>query len=252
MKNIFVAGGGSGIGNEIVKEFLSIANCRVIFSTSAPSHLNDDTILEAISKKRCYVIKQNFSSLQLSADDIKILGHIGSIDVFVSTIGGSSPSKQDIVNLSEDEYSESLEFNFHKPRRALESVLPYFNTKRAKVFFINSLSGIRPSKRNLPYGLAKSSLRFYSKAISYSLGKKNISVVNIALSSFEGPGMNREFSQDITKINEHKASILSRRPLPTLQTSSEIAKELVAFFLLDLVGMTGTTVSLDYGVLEQF
>ncbi len=177
---------------------------------------------------------------------------MGKIDIFVSSIGGLHNSNEYIFDHSEDEYSQSLELNFHRPRRALECILPYFNPERAQVFFINSLSGIRPPKRNFPYGLAKNSLRFYSKAISYPLGKKNISVINIALSSFEGPGMSREFSQDIHKINENRINIINRRPLPFLQNTVDIARDLAAFFLLDLVGMTGTTVNFDYGELEQF
>jgi NAD(P)-dependent dehydrogenase (short-subunit alcohol dehydrogenase family) len=252
LKNIFVAGGGSGLGLEIVKVFLSNSDCRVIFSTSSSLPLTDTEILEAISKNRCLVINKSFSNMHFSDDNKEKLSNMGMVDIFVSSIGGLHHSKENIFDHSEDEYLQSLELNFHRPRRALECVLPYFNPERGQVFFINSLSGIRPPKRNFPYGLAKSSLRFYSKAISYPLGKKNISVINIALSSFDGPGMSREFSQDIHKINENRINIISRRPLPFLQNTVDIARDLVAFFLLDLVGMTGTTVNFDYGVSEQF
>lgn len=246
-KVIFIAGGGSGIGKDLVSEFIS-RGWYVIYSTRDKKGFEENNNVNTDSN--FFKFTNDFSKKEINEEVKKIIEEKGGVDIFLSAIGGVVDYNEKIHDISEDSYINAFELNFHRPRRALETISPYLKNDLSKIIFLSSLSAIRPSKINFDYSVSKSALRFYGKGISYDYAKRGIGVLSLALNTFMSDGIKREM--DLMKISEYnyREQILVKRPLKILDCSKTLSKKIASLLELDLGGITGSTINFDYGSLE--
>lgn len=246
-KVIFIAGGGSGIGKDLVSEFIS-RGWYVIYSTHNKKNFEEHKNING--NLNFLEVANDFAKKEIDEKVQKKIEEKGGIDIFISAIGGIVEYSEKIHDITEDAYLNAFELNFHRPRRALETISQYLKNDSSKIIFLSSLSAIRPSRINFDYSVSKSSLRFYGKGISYDYAKRGISVLSLALNTFMSDGIKREM--DLMKISEHDycEQILAKRPLKILDCSETLSKKIASLLELDLRGITGSTINFDYGSLE--
>jgi NAD(P)-dependent dehydrogenase (short-subunit alcohol dehydrogenase family) len=244
---VFIAGGGSGIGKNLVDEFVS-RGWFVICSTSSRKRVQKSK--DIYSGTNPIVCINNFDQIKLDEKIKSIILKQGGVDLFISAIGGVFEFNPIIADITDESYTKAMELNFHRPRRALTAVSPYLKNDRSKIIFLSSLAAIRPPKINFDYAVSKSALRYYCKAIAYDYAERGIGVLTMALNTFISEGLKREMEFMNALELKTKQKILDKRPLKVLDDSATLAKKIASLLELDLTGITGTTISFDYGSLE--
>lgn len=238
-RRIAVAGGSRGIGRAIAIMFAR-AGARVSICARGA---------EALEATRAELGEGGHAATCDLADGEAIKAWIasaadtlGGIDILVNNASGFGRTDDDAG------WTACFEVDMLATVRASNAALPHLRAgTRANIINISSISAMRPSKRNPPYGAAKAAVIHYTTSQAAMLAREGIRVNAIAPGSIEFPGGSWE--QRKTDDPALYNRVLDSIPFGRLGVPEEVG-EAALFLASDRARwITGQTLVVDGGQL---
>ena len=172
-KRIFVTGGSSGLGKELVLQSLN-RNLSSFFHqrTNSTSELGVEFVYGDIKDLK-------------TQDDIISFVKEKNVNVFINN--AAIYSNKSIEDITYNEINELISVNLLSPIFLTKRVLDIFSEQgQGMVYNINSLAGINGSKNESIYCTTKHGLKGLTDSLKYEYkGQKNIRIVNVTLGAFK-------------------------------------------------------------------
>ena len=185
--NVIVTGASSGIGYEMVKQFVLDSRVNRVFAIARRK--------ERLTKlsEECGSDKLTIKSFDLQSGDYQVLLSNGffkeceSIDVLINNAG--LLINKPFEELSIEDFRASYEVNVFGPVRLIQSVLPKLKaSKSSHVVNISSMGGFQGSAKFTglsAYSSSKSALACFSECLAEELKDENIKVNCLALGAVQ-------------------------------------------------------------------
>jgi len=162
----------------------------------------------------------------------------GRLDILVNVIGGTRPLD---INVTEDQFVETLNFNFGPARWLTHMLLPIFVEQKSGR--IINFAGTNEAREMNGAAIAKAATQAWSKGLSLELGKYGVTINCIIPGRVDTPQLNRV----IPDLEERAAFAKEFIPLGRDGKPREIAN-FVAFLASDYSSyMTGEVLRIDGG-----
>ena len=241
-RRVVIMGGSRGIGRSIALGFAGAGAAVAICARGAEALEATRREIEALS-----VVGYAATADLANGDDIarfipEAAAALGGIDILVNNASGFGGSDD------EESWAVSVSVDLMAVVRASQACLPYLGSAtEAAIVNITSISAMRATKRNPPYGAIKAAVIHYTASQARMLAASGIRVNAIAPGSIEFPGgtWERRRTEDAALYDGTLAQI----PFGRMGTPEEVA-EIVMF----LAGhkarwVTGQTIVVDGGQL---
>lgn len=202
-KKILVTGYFSGIGNDLIKKYLSLG--AEVYSTSTKKEFK---------KKNLQVFRCDFLNEVSKVDFFKKIEKI-NFDIVVNNVGINIIDE--IYNLSNDDLENIIKINLTIPAQIIKiTSKKMIKNRSGKIINISSIFGSVSKSKRASYSSSKSGLLGLTRACALDLAKYNILVNSVS------PGF---VNTSLTKRILGKNTIIKIKrdiPLKKLATPSEI------------------------------
>ena len=235
-KNILITGASGGIGNALVKKFVTLGGNVLGTGTKAEK-------LDMI-KKQCPNIKvkkfdiSEHSRIEEFIDNVVL--ELGGLDILINNAGTNVDNLS--LRMKDDEWDDVITTNLSALFRITKNCLRAMVKARwGRIVNLTSVVGAMGNPGQSNYAAAKAGIVGYSKSLAQELGSRGITVNNIA------PGL---IDTDMTDAlsDEQRKLMLARIPAGRLGEAAEVA-DLAAFLVSDRAGyITGETIHINGGM----
>lgn len=234
-----ITGGASGIGEELVRAFVS-QGARVVF-------LDIDNLLgDALSKELgCLYLScdvKNIPSLQRSLQ--YIVKQWGAIDVLVNNAG--SDDHHSLSELTETYFDERINLNLRHQLFAIQSVVDGMASKKSgSIINMGSINWMRGRPGRVCYSLSKAAIHGLTRTLAQELGEKGIRVNSLV------PGAIRTEKQDAmwAKLNPDASNQFIEQQALKFRLDGTHCARLALFLASDeSCGCTGQDFIVDAGL----
>lgn len=240
-KKALVTGGSKGIGQAVVREFLSLG-AEVLFTAR---HQDEVSELEKELKDKGFLATGITSDVTSESDREKVADwiaeHWGKLDVLVNNAGmnirnsANDYKKEDILKVLDTNLYAQFEFC-----RILFSSLR--ESGHAAVVNIASVAGIFDVRTGAPYAMSKAGLIQMTRSLANEWAGENIRVNTVSPWFTETP-LTKGLLSDSAKLNP----ILAATPLKRIGKDVEVASA-VCFLAMDNASyITGQNLTVDGG-----
>ncbi|UUZ71163.1 SDR family oxidoreductase [Polaromonas sp. P1(28)-8] len=172
-RKAFVTGGTKGVGAALVESLRDAGMTVVATARSVP-----DTAPEGV----IYIAADLMTAAGCQAAAKAALDRLGSIDVIVNVLGGSSAPGGGFLALSDDEWDNAITQNLMAAVRIDRALLPSMIERGSGVVIhVTSIQHELPlPESTTAYAAAKAALSTYSKSLSKEVTPKGIRVVRVS------------------------------------------------------------------------
>ena len=235
-KNIFITGASGGIGNALVKKFVSLGG----------NILGSGTKTEKLDK-----IKQQFPSIKVKKFDMadqsrieefvnEVTLELGGLDILVNNAGINVDNLS--LRMKDEEWKKVIDINltstFLLTKHAIKKML---KNKFGRIVNITSVVGHTGNLGQSNYSASKSGIIGMSKSLAIEYAKKNITV-NCVSPGFIATDMTTNIAEKV------KLYLTSRIPMGKLGTGDDVSN-CVAFLSSDQASyVTGETIHVNGGM----
>ena len=235
-KNIIVTGATGGIGNELVKKFIS---------------LGGNVLGTGTNNEKLDSLKKKFSNIKIKKFDIsdhsKIEDFIndsvlelGGLDVLVNNAGKNMDNLS--LRMKEEEWKRVIDINltstFLLTKHSIKKML---KNKFGRIVNITSVVGHTGNLGQSNYAASKAGIIGMSKSLAIEYAKKNITI-NCVSPGFIATDMTMNIAEKV------KIYLTSRIPMGKLGTGEDVSN-CVAFLSSDQASyVTGETVHVNGGM----
>ena len=235
-KKIIITGATGGIGNELVKKFVS---------------LKGEVLATGTNEEKLENLKKNYPSIETIKFDIskhsEIEGFIeqassklNGLDVLVNNAGITLDNLS--LRMKSDEWQKVIDINlsstFYTCKYALKKML---KTKFGRIINITSIVGHTGNIGQANYTASKAGMIAMSKSLAIEYAKKNITI-NCVSPGFIQTNMTDQINDEIKK------SLMSRIPMNKLGNGEDVSNS-VAFLASDAASyITGETIHVNGGM----
>ena len=235
-KKILITGATGGIGNALVKKFLSLD------ATVLATGTNNEK-LESLKKEfpKINILKFDISDHSKIENFIEeASSHLTGLDVLVNNAGITMDNLS--LRMKNDEWQKVIDINlsstFYLCKYAIKKML---RNKHGRVVNISSIVGHTGNLGQSNYSASKAGVVAMSKSLAIEYAKKNITVNCVS------PGFIQTKMTD--KIDEKMKEILiARIPMSRLGTAEDVSNT-VAFLSSDAASyITGETIHVNGGM----
>jgi len=235
-KKILITGATGGIGNALVKKFLSLDGTVLATGTNTEK-------LDLLKKKfpNISVLKFDISDHLKIEDFIEnVTSQLVGLDVLVNNAGITMDNLS--LRMKDEEWKKVIDVNlnstFYLCKHAIKKML---KNKYGRIVNITSIVGHTGNLGQANYSASKAGMVAMSKSLAIEYAKKNITVNCVS------PGFIQSKMTD--KIVESiKAVLTSRIPMSKLGTGEDVSNT-VAFLSSDAASyITGETVHVNGGM----
>ncbi len=170
-----VTGGSAGIGRAVAEE-LARAGARVVVAARGQAGV-DDTVaaLEALGGEAAGVVGDLAEPGVPESAVAAAVERFGALDVLVANVGFAVARKLDTV--TDDDWEACFQLNLMSHIRATRAALPHLRrSDQARIVFVDSTAGKRPSGGMPDYSVMKAALLSYSKLVSDQEAKAGVLV----------------------------------------------------------------------------
>jgi len=235
-KNIFITGASGGIGNALVKKFVSLGG----------NILGSGTKTEKLDK-----IKKQFPSIKVKKFDMadqsrieefvnEVTLELGGLDILVNNAGINVDNLS--LRMKDEEWKKVIDINltstFLLTKHAIKKML---KNKFGRIVNITSVVGHTGNLGQSNYSASKSGIIGMSKSLAIEYAKKNITV-NCVSPGFIATDMTTNIAEKV------KLYLTSRIPMGKLGTGDDVSN-CVAFLSSDQASyVTGETIHVNGGM----
>ena len=235
-KKILVTGATGGIGNELVKKFVSLDG--IVFATGTNTDKLD------LLKKNYPNIKvkkfdiANHSSIEEFIDNVSL--ELEGLDILINNAGINADNLS--LRMKEEEWKKVIDINlsstFLLAKNAIKKML---KTKYGRIINITSIVGHTGNLGQSNYAAAKAGIIGMSKSLAIEYAKKNITV-NCVSPGFIVSNMTLNIAEKV------KLFLTSRIPMGKLGTGEDVSN-CVAFLSSEQASyVTGETIHVNGGM----
>ena len=235
-KKILVTGATGGIGDSIVKKFLSLD--AIVLGTGTNSEK-----LEAL--------KKNYPKIETAQFDISkhekidefienVFSKLGGLDILINNAGITKDNLS--LRMKNEEWQKIIDINlsstFYLCKSAIKKML---KNKYGRIVNITSIVGHTGNIGQSNYSASKAGVVAMSKSLAIEYAKKNITV-NCVSPGFIQTKMTEKISEEMKNI------LLSKIPMNKLGTSDDVSNT-VAFLCSESSSyITGETIHVNGGM----
>ncbi len=235
-KNILITGASGGIGNELVKKFVSLGGN--VLGTGTKSEKLDQ-------------IKKNFPNVKVKKFDISehsrieeflddVALELGGLDILINNAGKNVDNLS--LRMKEEEWKKVIDVNltstFLLSKYAIKKML---KNKFGRVVNITSIVGHTGNLGQSNYAASKAGIIAMSKSLATEYAKKNITI-NCVSPGFITSDMTLNIAEKV------KLYLTSRIPMGKLGTGEDVSN-CVAFLSSDQASyVTGETLHVNGGM----
>ena len=235
-KKIIITGATGGIGNELVKKFVS---------------LKGEVLATGTNQEKLEKLKKDFPSIETIKFDISKHSEIESfieqassklngLDILVNNAGITLDNLS--LRMKSDEWQKVIEINltstFFVSKYALKKML---KNKFGRIVNISSIVGHTGNIGQANYTASKAGMIAMSKSLAIEYARKNITI-NCVSPGFIQTNMTDQINDEIKK------SLMSRIPMNKLGNGEDVSNT-VAFLASDAASyITGETIHVNGGM----
>ena len=235
-KKILITGASGGIGNELVKKFISLEGNVLATGTKIEK-------LEDLKKKfpTINILKfdiSNHSKIEEFIDNVS--SQLSGLDVLVNNAGINMDNLS--LRMKDEEWKKVIDVNlgstFFLCKYAIKKML---KNKYGRIVNITSIVGHTGNLGQSNYAASKSGIIGMSKSLAIEYAKKNITI-NCVSPGFIQSNMTDKIIESI------KLMLTSRIPMAKLGTAEDVSNS-VAFLSSDAASyITGETIHVNGGM----
>ena len=235
-KKILVTGATGGIGNALVKKFIS---------------LQGDVLATGTKAEKLDELKKNFPNLKVKKFDISehsrieefienVSLELGGLDILINNAGINSDNLS--LRMKDDEWKKVIDINLTSTfLLSKNSIKKMLKTKYGRIVNITSIVGHTGNLGQANYSAAKSGLIGMSKSLAIEYAKKNITI-NCVSPGFIVSNMTSSIAEKV------KLFLTSRIPMGKLGTGEDVSN-CVAFLSSEQASyITGETIHVNGGM----
>jgi 3-oxoacyl-[acyl-carrier protein] reductase len=235
-KKILVTGATGGIGDSIVKKFLSL-------DASVLGTGTNNEKLEALKKNypKIETVKFDISEHEKIDEFIEnVFSKLGGLDILINNAGITKDNLS--LRMKNDEWQKIIDINlsstFYLCKSAIKKML---KNKYGRIVNITSIVGHTGNIGQANYSASKAGVVAMSKSLAIEYAKKNI-LVNCVSPGFIQTKMTEKISEEM------KNTLLSRIPMNKLGTADDVSNT-VAFLCSESSSyITGETIHVNGGM----
>ena len=235
-KKILVTGATGGIGDSIVKKFLSL-------DASVLGTGTNNEKLEALKKNypKIETVKFDISEHEKIDEFIEnVFLKLGGLDILINNAGITKDNLS--LRMKNDEWQKIIDINlsstFYLCKSAIKKML---KNKYGRIVNITSIVGHTGNIGQANYSASKAGVVAMSKSLAIEYAKKNI-LVNCVSPGFIQTKMTEKISEEM------KNTLLSRIPMNKLGTADDVSNT-VAFLCSESSSyITGETIHVNGGM----
>ena len=235
-KNILITGASGGIGNELVKKFVSLGGNVLGSGTNSEK-------LDKIKKKYPNLKVKKFDiaehlRIEEFIDDVSL--ELGGLDILINNAGTNADNLS--LRMKEEEWKKVIDINltatFLLSKHAIKKML---KSKFGRIVNITSVVGHTGNLGQSNYSASKAGIIGMSKSLAIEYAKKNITV-NCVSPGFIISDMTMNIAEKV------KLYLTSRIPMGKLGTGEDVSN-CVAFLSSEQASyVTGETLHVNGGM----
>ena len=235
-KNILITGASGGIGNELVKKFVSLGGNVLGSGTNSEK-------LDKIKKQYPNIKVKKFDiaehlRIEEFIDDVSL--ELGGLDILINNAGTNADNLS--LRMKEEEWKKVIDINltatFLLSKHAIKKML---KSKFGRIVNITSVVGHTGNLGQSNYSASKAGIIGMSKSLAIEYAKKNITV-NCVSPGFIISDMTMNIAEKI------KLYLTSRIPMGKLGTGEDVSN-CVAFLSSEQASyVTGETLHVNGGM----
>jgi 3-oxoacyl-[acyl-carrier protein] reductase len=235
-KKILVTGGTGGIGNELVKKFVSLDGHVMATGTN----------VEKLDK-----LKKNFTNIKVKKFDISehskveefidnVNLELGGLDILINNAGITSDNLS--LRMKDEEWKKVIDVNLNSTFLLSKySIKKMLKSKYGRIVNITSVVGSTGNVGQSNYSASKAGIIGMSKSLAIEYAKKNITV-NCVSPGFIVSNMTSSIAEKV------KLFLTSRIPMGKLGSGEDVSN-CVAFLSSDEASyITGETIHVNGGM----
>ena len=235
-KNILITGATGGIGNELVKKFVS---------------LEGNVIATGTKTEKLDLLKKNYPSIKVKKFDISEHSRIeefienvnlelGGLDILINNAGKNMDNLS--LRMKDNEWKQVIDINLTSTfLLAKHSIKKMLKNKFGRVVNITSVVGHTGNLGQSNYAASKAGIIGMSKSLAIEYAKKNITV-NCISPGFIVSDMTMNIAEKV------KLYLTSRIPMGKLGTGEDVSNS-AAFLSSDQASyITGETIHVNGGM----
>jgi len=235
-KKILITGATGGIGEELVKKFIS---------------LNGNVLATGTKNEKLDVLKRNFPSINVLKFDISdhskieefienVSSQLSGLDILINNAGINMDNLS--LRMKDDEWKKVIDVNlgstFLLCKHAVKKML---KNKYGRIVNITSVVGHTGNLGQANYSASKAGIIGMSKSLAIEYARKNITVNCVS------PGFIKSRMTD-NIVESVKAVLTSRIPMSRLGSGEDVSNT-VAFLSSDAASyITGETIHVNGGM----
>jgi len=235
-KNILITGASGGIGNELVKKFVSLGGNVLGSGTKTEK-------LDLIKKKYPNIKVKKFdisehSRIEEFIENVSL--ELGGLDILVNNAGTNADNLS--LRMKDEEWKKVIDINLTSTfLLAKYSIKKMLKNKFGRVVNITSVVGHTGNLGQSNYAASKAGITGMSKSLAIEYAKKNITV-NCVAPGFIASDMTMNIAEKV------KIYLTSRIPMGKLGTGEDVSN-CVAFLSSDQASyVTGETIHVNGGM----
>ena len=235
-KNILITGASGGIGNELVKKFVSLGG-NVLGSGTKSEKLDKIKKQYPNIKVKKFDISEH-SRIEEFIDDVSL--KLGGLDVLINNAGTNADNLS--LRMKDEEWKKVIDINltstFLLTKHAIKKML---KSKFGRIVNITSVVGHTGNVGQSNYSASKAGIIGMSKSLAIEYAKKNITV-NCVSPGFIMSDMTMNIAEKV------KLYLTSRIPMGKLGTGEDVSN-CVAFLSSEQASyVTGETIHVNGGM----
>ena len=235
-KKILVTGATGGIGNALVKKFIS---------------LGGDVLATGTKADKLDEIKKNFPNIKVKKFDISehsrieefienVSLELGGLDILINNAGINADNLS--LRMKDNEWKKVIDINLTSTfLLSKNSIKKMLKTKYGRIVNITSIVGHTGNLGQANYSAAKSGLIGMSKSLAIEYAKKNITI-NCVSPGFIISSMTSNIAEKV------KLFLTSRIPMGKLGTGEDVSNCVAFLSSEEAAYITGETIHVNGGM----
>jgi len=235
-KNILITGASGGIGNELVKKFISLGGNVLGTGTKTEK-------LDLLKKKYPNIKVKKFdvidhSRIEEFIDNVSL--ELGGLDILINNAGTNMDNLS--LRMKDEEWKKVIDINLTSTfLLAKSSIKKMLKNKFGRIINITSIVGHTGNLGQANYSASKSGIIGMSKSLAIEYAKKNITI-NCVSPGFIQSDMTMNIAEKV------KLYLTSRIPMGRLGTGEDVSNCVAFLSSAEASYITGETIHVNGGM----